>query len=97
LPRGGGGGKWGGRGRCCINDKQRNEELHGQQWRESSPEKKTSLDPRRKTSISGEPTVGSTNQKHQDEGHDEMNVVVPSDSANEAWIESNCSPKLEPS
>jgi hypothetical protein len=39
----------------------KNEELHGQQWRKCSPEKKPLPEPRRKTLIMEEPSVGSTN------------------------------------
>jgi hypothetical protein len=84
-----------------VNENQRNEELHGQQWRESSPEKKTSPEPGRKSPIGDKQTTGSTNQKHRDEALDETNAAVPSDSANDTWIKSNCSlelsPELEPS
>jgi hypothetical protein len=69
-------------------------ELHGQQWWEGSPDKKTSREPRRKTSIDGEPMIGSTNRRHRDEALDETNAAVPSDSANDARIESNCLPEL---
>jgi hypothetical protein len=43
-----------------------------------------------------EPSIGSTNQKHWDEALDEMNAVVPSDSTDDARIESNCSPEMSP-
>jgi hypothetical protein len=58
--------------------------------RRSSPE------PRRKSSISGEPTVRLMNRKHRDKALDEMDAAVLSNFANDAWIESNCSPELEP-
>jgi hypothetical protein len=51
---------------------------------------------RRKTPIDGEPSVGSTNRRHRDEALDKTNVAVPSDSADDAWIEINCSPELSP-
>jgi hypothetical protein len=64
---------------------------------DSSMEKRrSSLEPRRKSPIDGEPEVGSTNQKYRDEALDETNATVLSDSANDAQIESNCSPDLEP-
>jgi hypothetical protein len=58
--------------------------------------RRSSLEPRRKSPIDGEPEVGSTNQKYRDEALDETNATVLSDSANDAQIESNCSPDLEP-
>jgi hypothetical protein len=62
-----------------------------------SPEKKTSPEPRRKSSIGDEPLVGWTNRRHQDEALDETNAAVPSDFADDVQIESNCSRELEPS
>jgi hypothetical protein len=41
-----------------------------------------------------EPSTGSTNRRHQDEDLDMTNAAVPSDSANDARIESNYSPEL---
>jgi hypothetical protein len=90
-----GGARGGGGGRCCVNENQRNEELHGQQWRESSP-KKTSPEPGRKSPIGDKPTAGSTNRKHRDEALDETNAAVPSDSTNDTLIKSNCSLELSP-
>jgi hypothetical protein len=42
-------------------------------------------------SIDGEPEVQSTNQKYQDETLNETNAAVPTDSANDVRIKSNCS------
>jgi hypothetical protein len=51
--------------------------------------------------IGKEPSAGSTNRRHRDEAPDKTNTTVPSDSADDVQIESNCSPellaKLEPS
>jgi hypothetical protein len=58
--------------------------------------RRISLEPRRNPLIDGELEAGSTNQKHQDEALDETNTAVLSDFANDARIESNCSPELEP-
>jgi hypothetical protein len=58
--------------------------------------RRSSLEPRRKSPIDGEPEVGSTNQKYRDEALDETNAAVLSDSANDAQIKSNCSLDLEP-
>jgi hypothetical protein len=56
--------------------------------------RRSSLEPRRKLSISDESVVGSTNQKHQDEPLDETNAVVLSDFTNNTRIGINCSPEL---
>jgi hypothetical protein len=79
----------------------RMEKFYGQQWREAHRRRRSSSEPKRKSLINGEPKDGSTNQKHRDEVLDDTNVAVLSDSANNAWIKSNCSlelsPELEPS
>jgi hypothetical protein len=41
--------------------------------------------------------IGSMNRRHRDEALDETNAAVPSDYANDAYIESNCLTELEPS
>jgi hypothetical protein len=64
---------------------------------EAHRRRRSSPEPRRNPSIDDGPEVGSTNQKHRDEALDETHAAVPSDSANDAWIESNCSPELESS
>jgi hypothetical protein len=100
---GGGGGRppppgkmMGGRGRPCTDRKT-------EKWRNprynnggGSPRRQPSPEPSINLSIGDEPSVGSTNQRHRDEALDETNAAVPSDSTNNAWIESNCSPELEP-
>jgi hypothetical protein len=58
--------------------------------------RRLSPEPERKSSIDGDSEVRSTNRMHCDEALDETNAVVPSDSADDARIESNCSPELEP-
>jgi hypothetical protein len=79
----------------------RTEKFYGQQWREAHRRRWSSSEPKRKSLINGEPKDGSMNQKHRDEVLDDTNVAVLSDSANNAWIKSNCSlelsPQLEPS
>jgi hypothetical protein len=40
--------------------------------------------------IDGDPEVRSTNQTRPDEALDETNAAVPSDSADDAQIRSNC-------
>jgi hypothetical protein len=100
-------GKWGGgkgrvgrgggreRGeRGCTHGK--NAETTWTTMGEAHKRRRSSLEPRRKLLIGGEPTVGSTNRKHRDEALDEMNATVLSDFANDTRIESNCSPELEP-
>jgi hypothetical protein len=81
------------RGRGCAGGT-KIEELHGQQWWESSSENKTSPEPREKMSFCDEPTIRSTNQRHRDKALDEMDAVVPLDSTDDTLIESNCSPEL---
>jgi hypothetical protein len=58
--------------------------------RRSSPE------PKRNSSIDGELEVRSMNRKNRDEALDDTNAAVLSNFANDAWIESNCLPELEP-
>jgi hypothetical protein len=71
--------------------------LQGQQWWKGSLEKETSPKLRRKTLIGDEPSVGSTNRRHRGEAFNETNAAALSDSVDDARIESNCSPELEPS
>jgi hypothetical protein len=56
----------------------------------------TLAEPSIKSSIEDKPSVGSTNRRHQNEALDETNVAVPTDSTDDARIESNCSRELEP-
>jgi hypothetical protein len=71
-------------------------EFHGQQWWRAHRRRWCSLEPRRKTLIGDEPSARSMNRRHQDEALDETNAAVPSNSANDAQIESNYSPELSP-
>jgi hypothetical protein len=57
--------------------------------RRSSPKSSTN------SLIGDEPSVGSMNRKHWDEALNEMNTAVPSDSVDDAQIESNCLLELE--
>jgi hypothetical protein len=57
--------------------------------------RRLSLEPRRNSSIAGDSVVRSMNRTRPDEALDETNAVVPSDPADDARIESNCSPELE--
>jgi hypothetical protein len=62
-PRGGGSGGGGGRretDRLCIWERKM-KKLHGKQWREAHWRRRSSREPRRKSSIGGELTIGSTN------------------------------------
>jgi hypothetical protein len=61
---------------------------------EQSPGKKTSPEPKSKTPICDEPSVGSMNRSHRDKALDETNEATPSDSTYNVRIEINCSPKL---
>jgi hypothetical protein len=58
--------------------------------RRSSPELSTN------SPIEDETLVRSINRRYRDEVLDETNAAVLSDSVDEARIESNCSPELEP-
>jgi hypothetical protein len=73
--RGGGRGHGGGTppsgeraetGRGCACGREKNRELHGQQWRRAHRTRRGSPELRIKSSIGSEPTVGSTNQTHRD-------------------------------
>jgi hypothetical protein len=95
APRGGGKGGEGRRppapagGQCCANRNRRNKKTLCATMVEGSPEKKPLLEPRRKTLIGDEPSVGSTNRRHRDDALDETSTAVPSVSADNAQIESN--------
>jgi hypothetical protein len=97
--RGGGTGavQGGGEGRekrKVLRGGDRNEEFPYTTIVEGSPEKTTSPEPRANLVIDDEPSVRSTNRRHQDEDLDETNTAVPSDSTDD---KSNCSPKLSSS
>jgi hypothetical protein len=51
--------------------------------------RRLSSEPRMNSSIDEDSEVRSTNRMHRDEALDEMNVEVPSDFADDAWIGSN--------
>jgi hypothetical protein len=53
-------------------------------------------EPRGNPSIAGDSGIQSTNRTRCDEALDETNAAVPSDSADDARIGSNCSPELSP-
>jgi hypothetical protein len=78
-----------GGGECCANRNRRNKKTLCATMVEGSPEKKPLLEPRRKTLIGDEPSVGSTNRRHRDDALDETSTAVPSVSADNAQIESN--------
>jgi hypothetical protein len=96
--RGGGraaGGWWGKRERL-RREERRNEELGLKSMEETHWGRRRLPEPKSNPSIDGDSGVQSTNRTHCNEALDETNAVVPSDSAHEARIESNCSPELEP-
>jgi hypothetical protein len=86
---------WGVRGEkgCAIGEENYKTEKAAM---EIANRRRGSLEPRRETSIGDELEVRSTIRKHQDEARDETNTTVPSDSASDAWIGSNCSSELSP-
>jgi hypothetical protein len=57
--------------------------------------RRPSPEPRRNSSIAGDSGVQSMNRTCPDEALDETNAAVPSDSADNARIGSNCSPELK--
>jgi hypothetical protein len=85
-----------GRERPCVNGNRRNKKTLGATMVEGSPENAPTPETRTNPPIEGEPSVGLTNRRHQDEALDEMGAVVPLDAAADAQIESKCSPELEP-
>jgi hypothetical protein len=84
----------GGRWRSCTGRK--NKENLGTRMVEAHRIRRPSPEPNTKSSIGDEPSMGSTNRRHQDEALNKTNVAVPSDSAENARIKSNCSPELSP-
>jgi hypothetical protein len=58
--------------------------------------RRPSPEPRENPSIAGDSGIQSTNRTRCDEALDETNAAVPSDSADDARIGSNCSPELPP-
>jgi hypothetical protein len=59
-------------------------------------ERRLSPEPKSNPSIAGDSGVQSINRTRCDEALDETNAAVPSDSAYDARIGSNCSPELSP-
>jgi hypothetical protein len=84
--------RWGTGDEVCTQTLEIEENIE-EGWRSSS-EETTSPELRRKPSIDGDSEVRSTNQTCPDEALDETNAAVSSDSADNARIESNCSPEL---
>jgi hypothetical protein len=58
--------------------------------------RRPSPEPKRNPSIAEDSGIQSTNRTRCDEALDETNAAVPSDSADDARIGSNCSPELSP-
>jgi hypothetical protein len=85
-----------GRGGPAQTGKGRNDKTLGATMVEGSPGKTTSPEPSTNSSIRDELLVGSMNRRHQDEALGETNAAVPSDSADDARIGSNCSLELGP-
>jgi hypothetical protein len=73
--------------------KKKTKNYHRQQWG-NSPEKGPSSEPRINPSISIDSKRVTKIQEHQVVDVDKTNAAVLSDSASNAWIESNCSPKM---
>jgi hypothetical protein len=86
-------GEWGGPARTGKRRTRRNFRYNnGGSHREIGP----SPEPRGNPSIAGDSEIQSTNRMRCDQALDETNAVVPSDSADDARIGSNCSPELSP-
>jgi hypothetical protein len=75
-------------------EKQRKEETLGIIMVDAHRRRRPSPEPSTKSLIGDEPSVGSTNRRHRDEAFAETNASVPSDFADDAWIESICLAKL---
>jgi hypothetical protein len=78
-------------------ENEEHEETLGTTTVEAHWRRRLSLEPSTKSSIRDEPSAGSMNRRHRDEALDETNATVPTDSTDDARIESNCSLELEPS
>jgi hypothetical protein len=80
--------------RCCWCSRTHSDVLinNGRSHRGRRP----SPEPKENPSIAGDSGIQSTNRTHCDEALDKTNAAVPSDSADDARIGSNCSPELSP-
>jgi hypothetical protein len=100
LRRRGAGGEGEGLQRRRDTYGEENKELSWVAMENTHRGRRPSPDPRMNSSIDGDSEVRSTNRTQQDEALNEMNVAVPSDSANDARIGSNylseLSSELEP-
>jgi hypothetical protein len=76
--------------------KRRNEKNLGATMEVSHRGRRPSPESRGNPSIAGDSGIQSTNRMRCDEALDETNAAVPSDSADDARIGSNCSPELSP-
>ena len=79
-----------------MDGKTKNEETLGATIEVSHRGRRPSPEPRGNLSIVADSGIQSTNRTRCDEALDETNAAVPSDSADDAQIESNCSPELSP-
>jgi hypothetical protein len=82
--------------RLCTDGKRRNEEILGATMEVSHRGRRPSPKLRGNPSIAGDSGIQSTNRTRCDEALDETNAAVPSDSADDARIGSNCSLELSP-
>jgi hypothetical protein len=95
--RGGGRGAAVGEGEERVGEAlhgRENEETLGATMEVSHWGRRPSPEPRGNPSIAGDSGIQSMNQMRCDEALDETNAAVPSNSADDARIGSNCSPKL---
>jgi hypothetical protein len=89
--------RWGESGRGSARTrKRRNEENLGATMEVSHRGRTPSPEPRGNPSIAEDSGIQSMNRTRCDEALDESNAAVPSDSADDARIGSNCSPELSP-
>jgi hypothetical protein len=90
-------GRWGESERdSARTGKRRNEENLGATIKVSHRGRRPSPEPRGNPSIARDLGIQLTNRTCCDEAPDETNAAVPSDSADDARIGSNCSPELSP-
>jgi hypothetical protein len=95
VGRGAAPGKGEGRVREALHGRE-NEETLGATMEVSHRRRRPSPEPKGNPSIAGDSGIQSTNRTRCDEALDETNAAVPSDSADDAQIGSNCSSELSP-
>jgi hypothetical protein len=85
-----------GRERGATQGGEKKKRIRFKSMEEAYRGRRPSPEPRENLSIAGDSGIQSTNRMRCDEALDETKAAVPSDSANDARIGSNCSPELSP-